>query len=113
MSNAYILHFLAVVLAGWVNRQQQAVIDYLIEENRVFKQPVQGRRLQLSDNDRRRLAAKAKALIDGRKYVSIKDVEQMAYPVLRHRIITSYEAEAENITSDHIVQRILDHTQVP
>lgn len=62
MNNGYILHFLAVVLSGWVNRQQQAIIDYLMEENRVFKQQLQGRRLQLSDNDRQRLDAKAKAL---------------------------------------------------
>ena len=62
MSNADLLHFLATILAGWVNRHQQTVIDYLMEENRVFKQQLQGGRLQLSDNDRRRLAAKAKAL---------------------------------------------------
>ncbi len=62
MGNANLLHFLAIVLAGWVNRHQQAIIDYLIEENRIFKQQLQGRRLHLSVNDRRRLAAKAKAL---------------------------------------------------
>lgn len=62
MSNAYIPYFHAVVVADWVNRHQQAVIAYLIEENRVFKRQRQGRRLQLSDNDRRRLAVKAKAL---------------------------------------------------
>ena len=62
MDNVKIFHFIVVALAGWVNRHQQAIIDYLIEENRVFKQQLQGRRLRLSDNDRRRLAAKAKAL---------------------------------------------------
>ncbi len=62
MGNANLLHFLATVLAGWVNRHQQAIIDYLMEENRIFKQQLRGRRLHLSDNDRRRLAAKAKAL---------------------------------------------------
>ena len=54
--------FLAVALAGWVNQHQQAIIDYLVEENRILKRQLQGRRLQLSDNDRRRLAAKAKML---------------------------------------------------
>ena len=39
--------------------------------------------------------------------------QQIAPDVLRHRIITTYEAEAENISSDHIVQRILDYTEVP
>ena len=62
MENVKIFHFIVVALAGWVNRHQQDIIDYLIEENRVFKQQLQGRRLQLSDNDRRRLAVKAKAL---------------------------------------------------
>ena len=42
-----------------------------------------------------------------------EDIKQIAPDVLRHRIITSYEAEAENITSDHIIRRILDHTDVP
>jgi len=62
MDNVRIFHFVVVALAGWVNRHQLDVIDYLIAENRVFKQQLQGRRLQLSDDDRRRLAVKAKAL---------------------------------------------------
>ena len=62
MGSANLLHFFATVLAGWVNRHQQAIIEYLMEENRVFKQQLQGRRLHFSDNDRRRLAAKARAL---------------------------------------------------
>mgnify|MGYP003573313629 CR=1 FL=1 len=56
MENVKIFHLVVVALAGWVNRHQQAIIDYLIEENRVFKQQLQGRRLRLSDKDRRRLA---------------------------------------------------------
>ncbi|MEZ4519117.1 MAG: MoxR family ATPase [Chloroflexota bacterium] len=59
------------------------------------------------------LAARAYAFLQGRGFVTPDDVKQIAPDVLRHRIITSYEAEAENITSDHIVQRILDHTDVP
>ena len=62
MDNVKLLHFIVVALSGWVNRHQQAIIDYLIEENRIFKQQLQGRRLRLSDNDRRRLAVKAKVL---------------------------------------------------
>lgn len=53
------------------------------------------------------MASKAKALIDGRKYVSIKDVEQMAYPVLRHRIILSFKAEREGMTPDQVVAEVL------
>jgi MoxR-like ATPase len=58
-------------------------------------------------------AARAHAYLKGRGFVTPEDIKQIAPDVLRHRIITSYEAEAENITSDHIIQRILDHTDVP
>lgn len=53
------------------------------------------------------LAAKAKALIDGRKFVSIKDIEEMAYPVLRHRIVLSFKAERENMTPDQVIAEVL------
>jgi MoxR-like ATPase len=58
-------------------------------------------------------AARAHAYIKGRGFVTPEDIKQIAPDILRHRIITSYEAEAESISSDHIVQRILDHTDVP
>ena len=58
-------------------------------------------------------AARAHAFLKGRGFVTPEDIKQIAPDVLRHRIITTYEAEAENISSDHIVQRILDHTEVP
>ena len=58
----YHVQFLLLVLAGWVNRQQQDVIDYLQEENRVLQAGLRGKRLRLSDDDRRRLAVKAQAL---------------------------------------------------
>ena len=48
--------------AGWLNREQQVVIDYLQEENRVLKQQLGQRRLRLTDDQRRRLAAKGKVL---------------------------------------------------
>jgi MoxR-like ATPase len=59
------------------------------------------------------IAARAHAFLKGRGFVTPEDIKQIAPDVLRHRIITSYEAEAESISSDHIVQRILDHTEVP
>jgi MoxR-like ATPase len=59
------------------------------------------------------LAARAHAFLRGRGFVTPEDIKQIAPEVLRHRIITSYEAEAENITPDHLIQRILDHTDVP
>jgi hypothetical protein len=56
------LQVLLVTLAGWVNRHQQHVIEYLVEENRVLKEQVKGRRLRLTDDQRRRLAAKGRRL---------------------------------------------------
>jgi len=53
------------------------------------------------------LAAKAKALVNGRKFVSEKDIEDMAFPVLRHRIILSFKAEREGKTADDIVRELL------
>src|SRR5215831_9739371 len=56
------LAFLVLVFAGWVNRQQQAVIVYLLEENRVLRAAHGSRRLRLTDDQRRRLAVKGKVL---------------------------------------------------
>ena len=56
------LQFLLVALAGWINQQQRDVIDYLQEENRVLREQRGARRLRFSDDQRRRLAAKARTL---------------------------------------------------
>jgi len=53
-------------------------------------------------------AAKAKAFLDGRFNVSFKDVEDAAYPVLRHRIIISFDAISEGITEDAVIKQILE-----
>ena len=50
--------FVLIAVAGWMNQRQLQVIDYLREENRVLREQLGGRRLRLSDNQRRRLAAK-------------------------------------------------------
>jgi transposase InsO family protein len=55
------VQLLMLVVAGWVNRQQQDVVDYLQEENRILRSQLKGKRLRLTDRDRRRLAVKAKA----------------------------------------------------
>lgn len=57
--------------------------------------------------------ARAHAFIQRRGYVSPEDVKAVGADVLRHRIIVSYEAEAEEIDSDHIVQQLFDHIEVP
>lgn len=59
------------------------------------------------------VAARAHAFLKERGYVTPEDVKQVAPDVLRHRIIVSYEAEAEDVTSADIVQRILDQIEVP
>ena len=56
------LAFIVLLFAGWVNRQQQAVIDYLLEENRVLRTAHGHRRVRLTDDQRRVLAVKGKAL---------------------------------------------------
>ena len=56
------LAFVVLLFAGWVNRQQQAVIDYLLEENRVLRAAHGPGRLRLTDDQRRRLAVKGKVL---------------------------------------------------
>jgi putative transposase len=60
--------FLVVSLAGWMNQHQQHVIHYLIEENRVLREQIGNRRMRFTDDQRRRLAARAKRL--GRKLLS-------------------------------------------
>jgi putative transposase len=54
--------FFLLLFSGWVNRQQQAVIDYLLEENRILRAERGSRRLRLTDDQRRRLAVKGKVL---------------------------------------------------
>ncbi len=54
------------------------------------------------------LAAKARAVLHGRYYVSCEDIRAVAPPVLRHRIITNFNAEAEGIKPDDIVRRLID-----
>jgi len=58
-------------------------------------------------------AAKAHAFIAGRAYVTPEDVKSVAMEVLRHRILLSYEAQAEEVPSESVVQRILDTIAVP
>ena len=56
------LKLLLVTFAGWINRHQAQAIEYLVEENRVLKEQLGKKRLPLTDDQRRRLAAKGKPL---------------------------------------------------
>ena len=69
-------HLLVIALAGWLNRRQQAVIGYLIEENRVLKEQLEGQRLRFTDEQRMRLAVKAKDL--GRRLLD--EIETLVTP---------------------------------
>jgi MoxR-like ATPase len=60
-----------------------------------------------------RLAAKAYAFLQHRGYVTPDDIRSIGLDVLRHRVIVTYEAEAEEMTGDDIVRKILDHIEVP
>jgi transposase InsO family protein len=62
IADIYPLQVMLVTLARWINRHQQQVIEYLLEENRVLKEQVKGRRLRLTDDQRRRLAVKGRRL---------------------------------------------------
>ncbi len=68
MSNKLPMHFLVAVFAGWLNRHQQAAIEYLKTENEILKSQLKGRRPRLTDEQRRRLAVKGRAL--GRKLLA-------------------------------------------
>jgi MoxR-like ATPase len=58
-------------------------------------------------------AARAYAFLQGRGYVTPQDIKSIGRDVLRHRIIVSYEAEAENLTTDDIITKIFDNIEVP
>ena len=57
------------------------------------------------------LGAKVRALLKGRAHVTLEDIKTLAYPTLRHRILTNYRAEAEGMTVEKIVARLLETIQ--
>ncbi len=59
------------------------------------------------------LGGKARALTNGRYHVSFEDIRALAHPVLRHRIITNFHAQSEGITTDTIVDRLLEAVPLP
>jgi len=56
------------------------------------------------------LGAKVRALLDGRFHVSFNDVKQVAVPAMRHRVILNFEGEAEGITTDMVLEKLLSET---
>ena len=59
------------------------------------------------------LAAKARALTSGRYHVTFDDIRALAHPVLRHRILINFHAQSEGMTSDMIVDRLLESVPAP
>ncbi|MGI8925920.1 MAG: AAA family ATPase [Tepidiformaceae bacterium] len=58
-------------------------------------------------------AARAHAFLHGRSYATPDDVKALAHDVLRHRIVTTYEAEAEELTTDDLIDRVLESVEIP
>ena len=56
------------------------------------------------------LGGKARALLHGNRHVSIEDIQAMALPVLRHRIVANFSAESEGVTPDHVIERLIEDT---
>ncbi len=59
------------------------------------------------------LGAKARALLDGRAHVAPEDIRALAHPTLRHRILLGYRAEADGVTVDAVIDRLLEHVKGP
>jgi MoxR-like ATPase len=59
------------------------------------------------------LAGKARALTGGRYHVSFEDIRALAHPVLRHRVLTNFHAQSEGVTSDMLIDRLLEAVPMP
>jgi MoxR-like ATPase len=101
----------------------EKVGDYILDivfatrEPAAAKMPELAAQIQVGASPRATLAlnkaARANALLHGRAYATPQDVKEVAHDVLRHRILLTYEAEAENITSDNVIDKILSTIPVP
>jgi MoxR-like ATPase len=58
-------------------------------------------------------AAKAQAFLAGRGFVTPQDIKSLGFDVLRHRVIVSYEAEAQGMAADDVIRRVFDRIDVP
>jgi MoxR-like ATPase len=119
VNGADILKARQVVAQVYVdNRLKDYIVDMIMATRRPdeYKLDVKGL-IQFGASPRATvfltLAAKAHAFLRGRGYVTPEDVKSVAFDVLRHRIILSYEAEAEDVTTEEIIQRVLDTIEVP
>jgi hypothetical protein len=89
------VQFMLVAIAGWMNRRQQQTSEYLREENRVLREQLGNRRLRLNDDQRRRLAVRAKGL--GRKLLA--EVATLVTPdtlLAWHRKLIAHKYDGHN-----------------
>lgn len=100
----------------------EKVADYILDIVFATRKPADykldiGHHIQYGGSPRASLylniAARANALLHGRGYATPQDVKEVAYDVLRHRLILTYEAEAENLKSEDIIAKILNEIPVP
>ncbi len=101
----------------------EKVGDYILDivfatrEPAKFKLPTLADQIQIGGSPRATLclniAARANAMMNGRAYATPQDVKEIAHDVLRHRIMLTYEAEAEEVTADDIIATILNEIPVP
>jgi len=59
------------------------------------------------------LGAKARALLQGRAHVSFEDIQSLARPVLRHRVLLNFQAQSERVTTDQLIDRVVAHVPLP
>jgi len=59
------------------------------------------------------LGGKARAILHGRLHVTSEDIREVAYPVLRHRLMTTFNADAEGITTDDVIKHLLETVPTP
>jgi MoxR-like ATPase len=101
---------------------EDRLLDYIVRLTRATRNPDEfgmeiGTMISYGASPRASIwleaAARAHAFLSGRGYVTPQDIKSMAPEVLRHRIILSYEAEAEGRTTDHIINELLERIEVP
>ncbi len=59
------------------------------------------------------LGGKARAILHGRLHVTTDDIKAVAYPVLRHRLVTTFNADAEGVTTDNVITKLIEHLPLP
>jgi len=103
--NNLVLRLCVCTVAGWINRGQQQVTEYVLEENRVLRERLGAGRLRLTDVERRRLAVRAKVL--GRKALAGRAVLSVRTECLR-RVIPLGEKHLRTILSEFLVHYHLE-----